>query len=142
MKNYVKPVVLSNDELAEGVYAASGAGENCYTVTTNIHQKPETGRGDYRIQVDGKHNAINHHSTAQTLILYFNQNVEYVSSNGTCVGGSGTTQLSISYGYHNNQVDNIGLGDVVVTSDAGLAVTGAQLTCNYTCDQHDSLGNY
>ena len=41
MKDYVKPVVLVNEELAEGVYAASGS--DCYTVTTNIHQRPETG---------------------------------------------------------------------------------------------------
>ena len=27
MKNYEKPIALMNDELAEGVYAASGAGD-------------------------------------------------------------------------------------------------------------------
>lgn len=139
MKTYVKPIVLANEELAEGVYAASG---DCYIVTTNIHQKPETGRGDYRIQVDGDHNVTDHHSTAQVLILTFNQSVEYVSSNGTLVSGEGSSQISISYAYHNNEKDHIGLGDVVVKSDPGLAVVNAVLTCNYTCEQHDSLGNY
>lgn len=142
MKDYVKPIVLANEELAEGVYAASGDGGNggdCYTVTAYIHQTPEEGRGDFRIQVDGVHNAESHHSTGQVLILYFNQAVSYVSSNGSLAGGDGTSELRISYNYHNNQYDNIGLGDVVVTSDAGLAVTGAQLQCNYTCDQHDGL---
>lgn len=47
MTDYKKPVVVGCDDVAEGVYAASG----CYTVTTNIHQRPEFGRGDYRIQV-------------------------------------------------------------------------------------------
>ena len=43
---------------------------------------------------------------------------------------------SISYGYHNNAQDNVGLGDVVVQADSGLAITGAQLSCNYDCGQH------
>ena len=36
MTDYKKPVVVGCDDVAEGVYAASG----CYTVTTNIHQRP------------------------------------------------------------------------------------------------------
>lgn len=51
MTDYKKPVVVGCDDVAEGVYAASG----CYTVTTNIHQRPEFGRGDYRIQVNARH---------------------------------------------------------------------------------------
>lgn len=56
MSKYVKPVISLDEGMAEGVYAASGAG--CYTASAYIHQTPETGRGDYRIQVNGKHNAI------------------------------------------------------------------------------------
>lgn len=139
MKNYEKPLVLDSDGIFEGVYAASGdvAGSDCYTVTAYIHQTPETGRGDYRIQVDGRHDASdNHHSGEQVLTLSFNQPVEYSWSNGTLVSGDGTASISIRYNYHNNAVDNIGLGDVVVTSDEGLAITGAVLTCNYDCGQH------
>ncbi|MCM1044808.1 MAG: hypothetical protein NC417_04795 [Candidatus Gastranaerophilales bacterium] len=137
MKEYVKPVVVVNDEVAEGVYTASGAGEDCYTVTTRIHQTPETGRGDYRIQVDAKHAAgDNHHSGKQTLVLYFNQPVTYSWSNGTLSEGDGTSTIKIDYTYHNNAYDNIGLGDVIVEADAGLSVTGAQLICNHDCGQH------
>ena len=50
-KTYSKPVVTIDIDLAEDVYAASG----CYTVSAYIHQKPETGRGDYRIQLNGQH---------------------------------------------------------------------------------------
>lgn len=143
MNNYEKPIVVETEELAEGIYAASGGnGENCYYVETNIHQKPETGRGDYRIQVTARHAAANgHHSTAQVLTLYFNQPVTYKSSNGSLSSGDGTSSINIAYGYHNNGNDNIGLGDVVVESEVGLAVTGAKLDCNYTCDQHDALPN-
>lgn len=137
MKTYERPIVLVNEELAEGVYAASGAGSDCYTVTAYIHQTPETGRGDFRIQVDAKHAAGDgHHSGQQTLVLYFNQNVTYKGSNGTLAGGDGTSSISINYTYHNNGNDNIGLGDVIVESDAGLSVTGAQVICNHDCGQH------
>lgn len=47
MKTYSKPIVTIDTGLAEGVYAASG----CYDASAYIHQTPETGRGDYRIQV-------------------------------------------------------------------------------------------
>lgn len=139
---YEKPIVLVNEELAEGVYAASGGttaggGDDCYTVTAYIHQIPETGRGDFRIQVNAVHAAGDgHHSGKQTLVLSFNQAVEYSWSNGTLAGGDGTSTISIDYSYHNNGNDNIGLGDVIVKSDAGLAVTGAELICNHDCGQH------
>lgn len=139
MKDYVKPVLVNNEDAFEGVYAGSGtiAGSDCYTVTARIHQQPETGRGDFRIQVDGRHAAgDNHHSGEQVLTLSFNQPVDYSWSNGTLVSGSGTSSISIKYNYHNNAYDNIGLGDVIVVSNAGLVVTGAVLTCNYDCGQH------
>lgn len=134
MKNYVKPVVLVNEELAEGVYAASG---DCYTVSGYIHQIPQLGRGDYRIQFNGKHSAADkHHSGEQVLIITFNMPVVYKGSNGTLVSGSGTNTISIKYNYHNNDDDNIGLGDVIVEADQGLALSGAILTCNHDCGIH------
>lgn len=123
MKTYSKPVVTVDSGLAEGIYAASG----CYTATANIHQKPEVGRGDYRIQVNGQHKA-DHSNDAQTLTISFNQTVTYVSSQGSLVSGNTGTTLIINYTYHNNQTDNIGLGDLVVTSDAGLEITSVKIT--------------
>ena len=123
MSKYIKPVVSVDAGMAEGVYAARG----CYTVTTNIHQKPETGRGDYRIQVNGAH-AADHTKEAQTLTITFNQEVTYSSSNGTLVGSNTGTTISIGYTYHQNPNDNIGLGDLVVVSDPGLEVVSAKIT--------------
>lgn len=125
MKQYSKPVVSVDNGLAEGVYAASGAG--CYTATASIHQKPETGRGDYRIQVNGKHNA-DHTKEAQTLTISFNQSVTYSSSNGTLAGAGTGTTLTINYTYHQNPNDDIGLGDLVVVSDPGLSITSVSIT--------------
>ena len=120
---YNKPMIFGTNDLAEGVYAASG----CYTASANIHQKPETGRGDYRIQVNGKHDA-DHTKETQWLHITFNMSVEYSSSQGTLESGNDTNTLTIRYSYHQNPTDNIGLGDLIVTADAGLAVTAVSIT--------------
>ena len=125
MKQYAKPVVTVDNGLAEGVYAASGAG--CYTASAYIHQPPQTGRGDYRIQVDGKHHS-NHTKEAQVLTISFNQNVTYVSGGAGLISGNGTPTLKVNLSYHQNPNDDIGFGDLVVTSDAGLAITGVSIT--------------
>lgn len=139
MKNYVKPMVLANEELAEGVYAASGAmtGDDCYSVTYNIHQRPQEGRGDYRIQFNATHGANDgHHSAEQNLIVAFNMPVEYAGSGGTYVSGSGTNTIVVRFNYHSNATEGIGLGDLIVKADAGLAITSAQLTCSHGCGIH------
>lgn len=122
---YQKPTLYKTEDLAEGVYAASGSG--CYTTTARIHQKPETGRGDYRIQVDGHHHA-DHTRETQWLHISFNQPVTYSSSQGTLKSGDGTSTLVIEYHYHQNPTDNIGLGDLVVVSDPGLSITSVSIT--------------
>lgn len=140
---YEKPVALANEELMEGVYMTSGdtTGSDCYTVTAHIHQPPETGREDYRIQVDAVHNA-EHHGTHQTLVISFNQPVNFSfcsDAHASLAGGDGTSTLQIDYDYHANFTENHGLGDLVVTSNDGLAITGAQMICNKKCNQHDHL---
>ena len=125
MKRYEKPVIKINEELSEGIYAASGAG--CYTVNAYITQIPQIGRGDYRIQLNAIHNA-DHTNNSQTLTIKFNQNVHYVSSNGELVYGDNTDTLIIEFSYWQNSFDNIGLGELVVTSDENLTIGNARLT--------------
>ena len=120
-----KPMIQAVDDLAEGVYMASGDGD-CYTTEAKIHQRPETGRGDYRIQVDAHHNA-DHNSKSQQLEISFNQPVTYKSCNAngaSLASGNGTNTLFINMTYWNNHTDNIGFGDLVVESDAGLSISG------------------
>lgn len=123
MKEYMKPMLVTSDELAEGVYLASG----CYTASAYIHQTPQDGRGDYRIQVNGKHEA-DHTKESQQLNISFNQPVTYVSGGTGCTSGDGTSSLYVSLGYHQNPTDNIGFGDLVVTSEPGLSITGVSIT--------------
>ena len=90
MTNYESPVILRTEELAEGVYLASG----CYTASAYIHQTPQSGSGEYRIQVNGQHSA-DHTKEAQTLTISFSLPVTYTSSGGSLVSGSGTNTLVI-----------------------------------------------
>ncbi|MFR1767132.1 MAG: hypothetical protein ACLSW1_06245 [Lachnospira sp.] len=120
MSSYEKPVLVELDETVEGVYAASG----CYTVTARIHQQANN---IYRIQVDAKHDTT-HSCSKQTLFLSFNMPVEYQGSSGTLRGSSAGTQIAIDYSYWNNPKDNIGLGDVTVSAEDGLVITGAWMT--------------
>ena len=73
--------------------------------------------------------AASHTCSQQLLTLGFNQSVEYSSSNGTPVLTSGP-EIKIAFSYWNNPKDNIGMGDVIVTSEAGLSVTYAYMTDN------------
>lgn len=140
MKIYEKPVVLTNEELAEGVYAGSG---NCYSTTATIVQQPESTHG-YIIQVNATHAALDgHHSTNRQIEVSFNQAVNYVSSEASQCWGSGTTKLTLEYArkngapYHNNASEYIGLGNLEVTSEAGLAITGCRCVyCDEDCNQH------
>lgn len=137
MKSYAKPVVLANDEVAEGVYAGSG-GTECYTVTARIHQGPETGRETYVIQANATHAAEDgHHSANQLLTLNFNQPVTFVnctSSEATYESGNGTNSLKIKYKYHANASEDHGLGEIEVKSELGLALTkGHTLSCDHKC---------
>lgn len=136
---YMKPVIIPNDELAESVYLASG---DCYIFTANIVQHPELGRDNYVIQIDGRHDA-DHHSTSRTVVIVFNNPVTYVSSNAVNVSGNGSNTLSLTFtdgyggAYHNNGIDNIGLGQLVVESADGLAILKAYCSyCNESCGQH------
>ncbi len=133
MKNYEKPMVMVNESVAEGVYAASG---NCYSVSASMTQTPEEGRWSYTIQFDAVHSS-SHHSSAQTVQIQFNQPVTYSSSDGNCISGDGTNTLKVAFSYHANNSENHGLGNLVVTSDDGLAINSVQMIdCNEFCSQH------
>lgn len=140
MKNYEKPIVMINEDMAEGVYAASG---DCYTFTADIMQGPDRPAyyDNYVIQINGTHNATDgHHSGVRTVKIVFNQDVTYLSSNAESCTGSGSKTLYLTYtqyngSYHNNEGGNIGLGNLNVDSAHGLAITGVTCTyCNESCE--------
>jgi len=83
MREYVRPIVLENEELAEGVYAASG----CWTAYGAGRQAAVSSRGDFRFQIDGEH--INEAHAAKVYITFtFDQPVKNAEYCGyPCVSG-------------------------------------------------------
>lgn len=139
MKTYERPIVLATEELAEGVYAASGYNNgDCYTVTSEIVQTPQEGQDCFVVQCNANHVPENqHHSTGQIMQITFNIPVTYSQSGGTLISGDGTNTLLIQYDYHNNGYETgIGLGNLYVKADGALSVTSAILMCNTTCTSH------
>lgn len=109
------------------------ASGSCYTAVAKITQFPEYGRNNYCIQLNATHKA-EHHSSKQKFVITFNQPVMYVSSNACNVMGSGTNTLTLEYDYHNNNSENIGLGNVYVESDNGLNILNTICVyCNMDC---------
>lgn len=140
MKKYEKPIVMINDELAEGVYAGSG---DCYTVEAKIEQGPDRAayHSNYVVKIDGKHSAAdNHHSSARKIRIEFNLPVTYISSNAASCEGNGTNTLTLLYvqtgdAYHNNANETIGLGDLNIDAAHGLEVKSTKCVyCSETCD--------
>lgn len=134
MEKYQKPVAITIDDTAEGVYAASGSG--CYNVNAEIVQTPMLGNETYCIQLNAVHNA-SHHSGKQVIKISFNQVVTYEHSGAVNVTGSGTNTLFLTYNYHSNNIENIGLGHLYIKGNAGLAITSAEcVECNEDCGVH------
>ena len=118
MKNYEKPVVLVNEELAEGVYAASG----CYTTTNSKHQVIENGRINYIFQIDAVHDA-EHMRYKQRWTVTFSQIVESVPQCfGDNITGIGTNVIQFYTYYTQNPTDNIGAGQMTVTTPGDIDV--------------------
>ncbi|MCR4649827.1 MAG: hypothetical protein K5776_12200 [Lachnospiraceae bacterium] len=70
MKNYEKPMVLSNEELAEGVYAASGNEGVCWTISYVVSQE-WNGTGKV-YELHGKHSdTVKHWSKGTVVTIEF-----------------------------------------------------------------------
>ena len=132
MSKYEKPVVVLNEELAEGVYAASGdVDSDCWTVSAYIHQRPQTGRGDYRIQVNAQHSNPNMHRSKAVITIVFNMPV-IVTGNDSIMTttGSGSTTIRMEFDIGtSNPNENKGFGDLIVTADPGLEIVSTGIHC-------------
>lgn len=85
MKKYEKPIVMVNEELAEGVYAASG----CWTASGGGTQTSVTARTDFRFQIDGAHKNEAH--AARVYITFkFDQNIKTAEFSGYTPMGLGS----------------------------------------------------
>lgn len=90
MMNYEKPVVLANEDVAEGVYAASGA--DCWTVSPVSVQDWD---GTYHVfEVHCVHtNTVEHISAASTVTLTFSTALTGARSEFPCTCSGDTVTV-------------------------------------------------
>lgn len=130
MKEYVKPVVLANEELAEGVYAASG--DTCWTVTQ---------RGDVIDSYEGRkvfyinlsHNGADHETQGVNVTFVFNFNVKQAFSGGGSTECNGNT---VTTTYTKDTVENLAETNLfinVAPEDDISAITPAILSMTAEC---------
>ena len=92
MRNYEKPVVLMCEDIAEGVYAASGSVEDpeCWSIAVNSDQQDAGGYHTFR--VEAHHNLSALHISERTRIeITFTHavtNAEFEGFVATCSGNT------------------------------------------------------
>ena len=91
MKNYEKPIVLTNEELAEGVYAASGETSNdCWTVAVTPDQSDAGGYATFRVAATHS-TSVTHISTKTVVTIVFSDTVTSAEYEGFTASVSGNT---------------------------------------------------
>ncbi len=138
MKNYEKPVVLMNEELAEGVYAASGDGD-CWTIELTPDQIYGGGSlGGKTFRVHCEHISMQHISVASTFVVTFNVPIQSAKCENfaTTVNGNTVTVTrdnhGNAYGVHDeyNSLLEIMCADEDTTKAA--VVVDKKISCSKT----------
>lgn len=133
MKNYVSPVILENDELAEGIFAA-GSGEvdydndpNCWTVKVDLAQVvAHEGYANFRIQANHPNNLV-HISSQSSVVITFSQPITSAVFEGfdVEVAGCVVTTTRVSHGNSYNSADQYNsLLKVYCADPASLTIVG------------------
>ena len=105
MKNYEKPVVMVNDEVAEGVYAASGVLASCWSVSSESVQSWDG--ASHVFEVKATHSkGVEHTSEGFVVKMEFNHNITNVTSNcGGTVNWSGNVVTLEITGFYDGYTD-------------------------------------
>ena len=136
MKDYQKPVVMVNEELAEGIYAASGESSECWTIDAVSVQ--DWNGSHHVFEVRCTHSAsVEHISSATTVTLTFNSTLTDAYSEFDASFGGDTvtiTRTLLADGY--NSGDKVTYKVWAKASDEAttkaLSVTGKTISCAYT----------
>lgn len=92
MKEYVKPIILLNEEIAEGVYAASG--DTCWTVSQRgdvVHSY----EGRKVFFIDLTHDGSAHDSAGAKVTFTFNFNVSHAFCGGSTAECNGNVVTAV-----------------------------------------------
>ncbi len=136
MKNYESPVILDNEELAEGVYATGSGGSLisgvCFNHTLTCTYKGNSGHNV--ITIVGSHRGT-HQTDSQLLELTFDQLVtfEKTKDGGVLEGTQTGNKICIRYNKHYTEDDaTVSFGEIWV--NAGQGVILQSVRCNIICD--------
>lgn len=133
MKEYVSPIILTNEELSEGVYAASGDAD-CWTIDAYSVQDFD---GTYHVfEVHCVHSdTVEHISSATTVVLTFNYPITNARSEfeDTSISGNTVTVvrtlLADSYKSGDNMTYKVWAQASDEATTKALSVSGATITC-------------
>lgn len=139
MKTYERPIVLVNEELAEGVYAASGAGSaDCWTIDPYSVQDWNGSHHVFEVKIVHS-DTVEHISTASTSVLTFNSSVSDAYSEGNCSATYSGNTVTVVRTLHANAYKS---GDVATykvwvkaadeATTKALTCTGATISCTKT----------
>lgn len=131
MKNYVKPIVTLNEEIAEGVYAASG---DCWSIS--VAEVQEWNGSAKIFQVALSHStAVEHISSASTVAITFNSPITSASAQEYSCSVSGNTVyitrtlLADAYKEGDSVTYKVTVSSVDEATTRALAVTGQTVSC-------------
>lgn len=141
MLTYQKPIVLLNEDLAEGVYAASGSAGDCWTITQKTTQDWNGQAHVYEIGATHT-SAVSHFSEALVVKFVFSSVVTSAWAEGAgnyTVEGIGTTTLTVTRTHHANgeySGDNVTYKLFVVCTDqAGSQAVSLNSATFVSCDK-------
>lgn len=137
MKNYEKPVVLVNEELAEGVYAASGAvatttetSSECWTVTVTRDQEDAGGYSTYRVSALHS-NEVVHISSKTVVTVVFDGTVTAAKFEGFEASISGNTVTLTRESHANGYRSGDNFNSLLQIWPKGLAVSSSGIVCTH-----------
>jgi len=141
MKNYESPVVLQYEDLAEGIYAASGAGEidyendpTCWSLDVQRSQvEAREGWVIYRIQANHP-GTVTHISTKSVVTIVFNQTITNAEFEGFDAQVNGATVVLTRESHGNsyysadqyNSMVKVWCGD-----PESLSIVSSMITCTH-----------
>lgn len=146
MNHYEKPIVLANEDIAEGVYAASGSAD-CWSVAAYSVQD---WNGSHNVfEVDITHSdSVEHISTASTVTLAFNNALTdaYTENNWDCsYSGNTVTVTRESHANAYQSGDHATYKVWVKAADEAttkaLSCTGATISCTKTVNVQGKGGD-
>ncbi len=134
MKAYERPIVLVNEELAEGVYAASGAATevstDCWTVNVNRDQEDAGGYSTYRVAATHS-SSVTHISTKTVVTVVFDGTVTSAEYEGFDVSVSGNTVTLTRESHANAYYSGDNFNSLLKVWPKGLSVTSSGISCTH-----------